>query len=314
MKRTQILTAFAVLPLSAIAATPFQTSTIPAHLRIAHGQSIQQAIQQARFDGRIGALHAAHGNMVVGSKAIQPEITGGSIVSMTLTVGQANSIPAAQLSYKTGPAGLSGIELVFSSPNGNESLALSYFPQDISRHATVMVEQPGNVPYYSQPGQWQLVAAYVADYAGNYNSYTQAQLANLFPTSYITVVNNGPVDITPPVVTSGQILTPTVSLSAPVPVFEATLTGADDVSGLYVPYVAVQEPGGSFGQVNYAPMPIPLLSGTGTAYSTLFAGQTVGTWTITAYAFCDVAGNCFDDQSETDIQNLFGTTTFQVTN
>jgi hypothetical protein len=317
MKRTLLATAFAALPMSAMSAPSFPPSGLPAHLRIAHGQSIQQAIQLARFHARIDALRVAPGAPAsTGSDAkdSQPAITGGTVLSTTLTVGVASSIAEAQVSYKTGPSGLNGLVLVFTSPDGNESLSLSYSPQSLATHATVTFEQPGNVPYYSQPGQWQLVAAYISDYAGNFVSYTQTQLAALFPIPYINVVNNGPVDITPPVVTSGQILTPTVSLSAPLPVFEATLTGSDDASGMYVPIVIVEQPGGSYGQADQAAMPFPLLSGTGTAYSTLFAGQPIGTWTITGYALCDVADNCFNDQSPSDIQNLFGTTTFQVTN
>ena len=203
---------------------------------------------------------------------------------------------------------------MFSSPNGNESLSVSYSPFGIVTHDHVKVAQPGSVPYYSQPGQWMLTAAYLGDYSGNYASYTQAQLAALFPTPYITVVNNGPIDITPPTVKSGKVLTPTVSLSSPVPVFEATLTGRDDLSGLYAPYVGIEQPGGSYSLVDNALMPFPLKSGTGTAYSTVYAGAPTGTWTITFYAFCDVAGNCFTDSSAADVQTLFGTTTFQVTN
>jgi hypothetical protein len=327
MKRTFLAAAVASLPIAAGAATQFPatqfpSATLPAHLRVARGQSIQQAIQLARLHARIDALRAAQGTPVLGAPAhgasdtknIQPSITGGTVLSTTLTVGQATSIPEAQVSYKTGPSGLAGLTLVFTSPDGIESLSLSYSPQGLATHATVTFEQPGNVPYYSQPGQWPMVAAYIGDYAGNFVSYTQDQLAALFPAPYINVVNNGPVDIAPPTVTAGQILTPTVSLSSPVPVFEASLTGSDDVSGIYQPFVAVVPPGGSFGQVDVAPMPFPLPSGTGTAYSTLFAGQPTGTWTISFYALCDVAGNCFSDTSPADVQTLFGTTTFQVTN
>lgn len=317
MKRTLLVAALAALPLSANAAPPFGDAATPAHIRVAHGQSIQAAIQQAKFAAWIGALRAGHiapsGSHRPDVKDRQPEITGGSVISTTLTVGVAGSIPDVKIGYKTGPSGLEGVTLVFVSPNGNESLAVSYSPQDLSTHGTVEVQQPGTPPYYTQPGQWQLVAAYMADYAGDFVSYTQAQLAALFPVPYITFVNNGPVDITPPTVTSGAILTPTVSLSSPVPVFEATLTGMDDVSGLYQPYVGVEPPGGSYSQVDQAPMPFPLLKGTGTAYSTLFTGQPTGTWSIAFYAFCDLAGNCLSDTNAQDVQNLFGTTTFQVT-
>lgn len=317
MKYVLALAAIAALPLPASSAVPTDANGMPAHFRVANGQSLQQAIQEARFHAWIDGLrrarppHATGGAVETNTK--QPRITGGSVVSSSITVGQAGSVSAVKISYDTGPSGLEGISLVFASPNGNESLDVNYSPQTLKTHETLTVEQPGGAPFYAQPGQWQLVAAYIADYIGNFVPYNQAQLAKLFPTPYITVINNGPVDVTPPTVSAGRVLTHTVSLSSPVPVFEAKLTGADDVSGLYVPFVGIEQPQGSYSQVDQAPMPFPLLSGTGTAYSSLFAGQPTGTWTITFYAFCDVAGNCFSDNSPDDVKALFGTTTFQVT-
>jgi len=317
MKCTVFAAALAVLPMSAGAATPFDTTAPLRHVLVGRDESVQLALARARFQTRMDAWRAATPApapaVSTNATTIQPSITGGAIVSTTLTVGQATSIPTVQVSYKTGAKGLGGLELVFTSPNGSESLTISYAPHGLTTGGTVTVAQPTNVPSYTQPGQWQLVAAYIEDYAGNFVSYSQSQLAALFPVTAINVVNNGPVDITPPVVTAGKILTPSVSLSSPLPVFAASLTGSDDVSGMYAPFVGILPPGGSFSQVDQITMPFPLLAGTGTAYSTVFPGQPTGTWSISFYALCDVAGNCFTDQSPTDIQNLFGTTTFQVT-
>jgi hypothetical protein len=317
MHRTLIAAALAALPVVALGATPFDPSGLPAHLRVPNGQSFQQALQHARFEAHWAQLRGNHGVSATAlhtdPKTALPKLTSGMVVSTSLTVGQAGSNPTVEFGYKTGPSGLSFVSLIFVSPNGNESLTVDYSPFGVVTHNELTVEQPGGPSYYAQPGDWQLQAGYIADYAGNETVYSQAQLAKLFPVPYINVINNGPVDITPPTVQSGQVLTPTVSLSSPLPVFEASLTGQDDVSGLYLPYVGIEAPGGSYSVINYAPMPFPLLSGTGTAYSTVFAGQPTGTWAITFYAFCDVVGNCFSDQSPTDIQNLFGTTTFQVT-
>jgi hypothetical protein len=43
-------------------------------------------------------------------------------------------------------------------------------------------------------------------------------------------------------------------------------------------------------------------------------GGPAGTWTIYDYEVCDVAGNCVYDANPSDIQSLFGTTTFKVKN
>jgi hypothetical protein len=308
-----LMAALAVLPLSAIAAPPYDVTGIPVHFRVARGQSMTQAMQQARFQTWMARLRAAR---VTPSRetadARQPAITGGTILSSSLTVGVAGSVPKVDIGFRTGPSGLAGLTLVFTSPSGTESLDVNYSPQGLVTHNKITFEQPGSPPYYAQPGKWQMQAAYIADYAGNFVSYTQDQLAALFPKPYLTIVNNGPVDITPPTVTSGQILTPTVRMSSAAPVFEATLTGSDDVSGLYAPFVGIEAPGGSYSQVDQVLMPFPLAQGTATAYSSLFPGQPTGKWAITFYAFCDVVGNCFTDYSPADIQTLFGTTTFHV--
>ena len=106
MKRTLIMAALAVLPLSATGATPFEPSGLPAHFRVAHGQSIQQAIQQARFYSRIGQMRAAHAvpDAGIDAKNTLPTLTGGEVISTTLTVGQAGSIPVVKFGYKTGPS------------------------------------------------------------------------------------------------------------------------------------------------------------------------------------------------------------------
>ena len=313
MKSNFLVAALAVLPLPAIAATPFDAAGIPIHLRIAHGQSMTQALQQARFQNWMTTLRAEHATPAQDrADARPPAITGGTILSSTLTVGVAGSIPKVDIGYRTGPSGLAGLTLVFTSPSGNASLSVNYSPQGLSTHNKITFEQPGSPPYYAQPGQWQMQAAYIADYGGHFVSYSQDQLAALFPAPYLTIVNNGPADFTPPNITAGQVLTPTVRMSSKIPVFEATLTASDDVSGIYAPFVGIEAPGGSFSQVDEALMPFPLPQGTATAYSTLFPGQPTGKWAITFYAFCDVVGNCVTDNSPADIQALFGTTTFHV--
>ncbi len=62
-------------------------------------------------------------------------------------------------------------------------------------------------------------------------------------------------------------------------------------------------------------IPAPLLHGTITdglnfAY---VPDPPTGTWTIFDYWVCDVAKNCLVDETPSDIQALFGTTTFTVT-
>lgn len=63
-----------------------------------------------------------------------------------------------------------------------------------------------------EPGTWTIDYAYVQDLAGNYSNYDAAQLAALGNTVF-TVASKA-YDLTPPVLVSGRVLTPSVSLSS----------------------------------------------------------------------------------------------------
>lgn len=65
-----------------------------------------------------------------------------------------------------------------------------------------------------EPGTWVLESARVVDLAGNPAKYNQAALAALGSTPF-TVVNGGVYDAVAPTLTSGKILTPSISLSGP---------------------------------------------------------------------------------------------------
>jgi hypothetical protein len=65
-----------------------------------------------------------------------------------------------------------------------------------------------------QPGVWTIDEATVEDLAGNDRDYGAAALAMLGNTTF-TVVNGGTFDAVPPTLTSGEVLTPAISLSTP---------------------------------------------------------------------------------------------------
>jgi hypothetical protein len=304
-----------ISPAACMAAAFLASGVTPAlgepiqELRIAPGQTIQQAMLAARM-AHPGALH--HGKTVAGA-SVDPTISAGAVLSQSIKVGVANSVPTLRFTYQAATNGLDGASFTFTSPNGAVSATYSYNPRTYQTGGTVTFSQDSHPPFYVQPGHWLLTSAIIIDNKFNYTQYSQAQLATLFPKPYVDVVNNGPVDITPPVVTAGKILTPKVSLSSsPFPTFKASLTGTDNLSGLAFGLVVIQPPGSTFGQVEIVPAPIPTTAGTVLSYANFFPGQPTGTWSITAYELCDVAGNCFTDTSATDITNLFGTNTFTV--
>jgi hypothetical protein len=74
----------------------------------------------------------------------------------------------------------------------------------------------GSVTSFLQAGTYTFVGANVTDLAGNVSSYDQAALSALGNVT-VTVQNSGKFDAHSPVLDSGQILTPVVSLSSSDP-------------------------------------------------------------------------------------------------
>jgi len=307
MNRISLAAMSAVL----LAAGQVHAQAAPLHIQIAPGQSFADALHAAQL-GRDPAAMARRSTSPAAA-SINPTILGGAVTTGTITVGVANSLPVIQFTYKAKNAGLNAVYFTFTSPNGQNTLAYSYHPRTYVTGGKITFSPDSNAPFYAQPGQWALTSVEVVDNDYNFTLYTQAQSAALFAKPYLTVVNTGAVDITPPVVKSGAILTPKVSRSSPVPEFVATLTGTDDVSGIDQAYVLIQPPGSMYSQVDQFLAPFPTLNGTVTAYSNVYSDQPTGTWTITGYVLCDVVANCFTDTNAADVQALFGTTTFTVT-
>lgn len=303
--------------LAAAAPAPAQDLLTPqGRITMLPGHSIQLAMTQAAVMRRVaGARPASSAGTSIRATPGAPQITSGALLANTLTVGDPASVPAMQFAYKTGPAGLSGAGFTFTSPNGLNALSLNYYPGAFGRKGTITFDGAASPPNFAQPGQWTLTSAYVGDQNYNFTNYTQAQLAALITNPVIDIINTGPVDFTPPVVTAGKVLTPTVSLSSPVPQFVAQLSGTDDLSGVAFGFIIIEAPGGSFGQTQTTSAPIAFAHGSMQVSAPFFQGQPTGTWSITGFILCDVAQNCSTNvQTPADVQALFGTTTFTVTN
>lgn len=281
------------------------------------GGTMEAARRDAATDRRIAALKATwaanHAGAAPQIAFPAPRILGGDVLSDTLEVGVPTSVPTIQFNFQTGAPGLSSAQFVFTSPNGNASLALTYYGGALIKKGPITMSGQTSLPYFTQPGTWTLTSAVIADTAGDFTKYDEAQLADIFLNPSLTMVNPGPVDATPPVVTKGKVLTPAVSLSSPAPQFLASLTASDDLSGVQYGFVIIQAPGASYGQTQQVTAPLAFKSGTIEVAAPLFAGSAPGIYGITGFQVCDVALNCFLTQSSADVQKLFGTTTFTVT-
>ncbi|HEY1961751.1 MAG TPA: hypothetical protein VGG69_04985 [Rhizomicrobium sp.] len=245
--------------------------------------------------------------------------------------------PKVTLNFQTGSSGIESVSLYFHTISANRqqlylSHSITYKSPAVTQGTWPLQDIGDSFGYgafnpYSTPGKWVLDNAYIYDQAGNYTAYSEADLATLFgcpgATDCITVkvTNNGTPDAKPPSITAAKIQTPKVSLASPPASFAASLTVSDNVSGVHYSWVEVCPPNGSGGNcVSYSNYTTsPLLSGKITNYDWV-CGSTdkcsttsTGLWTIYAFGACDVANNCVSDYNATDIGNLFGTTTFKVT-
>ncbi len=250
-----------------------------------------------------------------------PAILSGSIVTPTVSVTTGAATPAFRFKFNA-PGYYYENNFVFTGPSG-QFIAFEYIiaPPGAEKTGTVTYDDAGQpLPVYTQPGAWTLTYAEITDLAGNTTAYdTDDQLDALFPSRTLTIVNQGRFDDTPPVVFSGKLLTPSVSLSSAVPFLSVALNATDDLSGIFSDTIYLSEPGGAAYPANagndynmlYAPT--QMLAGTVLAGTLLTPGLPTGTWTITGYQVCDTAYNCLTQTDPATLQRQIGTTTFTVT-
>ena len=209
-------------------------------------------------------------------------------------------------------AGLYYVEANFVSNSGQNYTALVSTGAPNYTSGQITLQDTYNVlSLYSEPGTWTLNSLYVLDLSYNAVSYSGSQLSALFPSLTFKVVNGGTPDVTPPTVTRGKLLTPTVSLSAQ-PYFQALVGGTDGLSGASNLTITISGPN-IMGLQAYGALFAPAKTAAIVAGLDLAEFQT-GSYTIDGYSFCDAADNCVAGSSEADVKALFGTTTFKVTN
>ena len=172
----------------------------------------------------------------------------------------------------------------------------------------------GGFNLYSAPGPWTLTALSIFDEAGNGTRYSQDQLAGLFPSLTVNVTNVGTPDTAVPLISPGKLLTPEVSLGSASPTFDVSMAVSDDISGVQFGEVSVAPPDNSSGRSAQNSGPSPILNGNLRVFVPMNGATVTGQWKILQFGSCDVAGNCSFDNNPADVQSLFGTTTFQVTN
>ena len=255
-------------------------------------------------------------------KNTEPFLIAGKVLTPAVNVQVAPGQVEVSLTIAAGTVGYSDIAVELTSPDGlhfvqSSAYVPAYPPQKGRQNLTIQVQPPfagDGLTLYSEPGNWTVSSVDIFANDGSRIPYTGSQLAALFPSVTVAVTNDGTPDTTPPTVSHGRILTPTVSLSSPSPFFAASLTVADDLSGVASASVELSSDSGGFGAGTQ--LLAPVVMGKVTAFAQLQPGFAMpGTYTITGLYVCDVAQNCFSTFGAAGVQKVFGANvTVQVTN
>lgn len=298
-------------------------------VELSPGESLTRTLVRSEIEARSAQLRADW--VASGEKALAaaPVIEAGSILTPSLNPTTAPATPKISITFQAA-AGLNYLLAEFTqSPTGQAIYAQYALPkgEPAAQSGAVLIGAPGafvglfnalwwdSVWLYSAPGTWTLSQLFICDNAGTCTSYSESQIASLFRNANtITVTNSAKPDVQAPLVTGGKLLTPTVKRSSANPAFGASLYVSDDISGVSQLSVCIKAPGSSTSECEVNRLPVPTLSGNRQTWDYIGSNAATGTWSITEYDVCDVAGNCLDDKNASDIQNLFGTTTFTVTN
>lgn len=155
---------------------------------------------------------------------VTPPSVAQITVSGSLNLDQPLQRVSITLNASDDVSGLSGAWLTFKSPSGVSQTraqldlsALGPVAKGVRLSVGMGGAEPGAaVAPWAEAGRWSLVEVVLNDMAGNTRVYGASEIAASGWATQFSVVNPH-VDIRPPVLGSGQILTPVLSLSDRIP-------------------------------------------------------------------------------------------------
>jgi hypothetical protein len=172
-----------------------------------------------------------------------PVLTAFDFTPRTIDTTSGQAKVTATLTATDDLSGVRYVYVQFRSPSGTQT----------QLGAGLTACEPGNVPctisvdaYFPQFGElgvWTVDKVYVDDAVLNWTAYPTAELAEMgFPTE-LTVSSNQ--DTTPPVLTAFEFTPKTIDTTSGQAKVTATLTAADDLSGVRYVYVQFRSPSGT---------------------------------------------------------------------
>ena len=191
-------------------------------------------------------------------------------------------------------AGLQSALLAFYSPSGNRRVDCSGSLGSYSGTLTAgTFTCSGVIPRYIETGSWRLQFLSISDRAGNTATYVRDQLAAMgLPT---TLTLTGTSDLQAPSLVSYSFSPSAVNLSGSPVTLSGTISAMDNLSGLYLAYLAFYSPSGQQ-RVDCYPQPGDPGSGTPLNGSYSCSGQftpgmETGAWRVQFAELRDRVGN-----------------------
>ncbi|HEY0256130.1 MAG TPA: hypothetical protein VGC39_01710 [Candidatus Methylacidiphilales bacterium] len=287
------------------------------------GQTAAEAVREARRAMDFARYPVAEATALLhptteaaAGESGYPRITAGKILSTTLNVAVAPGLATTVEVSFNAPAGVFSVVATFTSPHGQSVVCAYYEPYVRPKHGSLTFQAPQTpgAGLYAEPCNWTLTNVEITDANYQMTTYSAKKLDKIFSATAINVINTGTPDFTPPTISAGDVLTRKVNLNDPQSVFKASLTAADDVSGVSTPIIVInmesKVPGGY--EANQV-APLAELNGT---FDIVIPGQVLGVlpgvWQVVAYGASDVAGNLFLEDSPAKVKALFGNVDFTV--
>ncbi len=249
---------------------------------------------------RRGLFHRLGWMVLAGAAALSaqdttpPVLVTYSFSPSTFDVSSADTVLTGAIQATDNSSGLQAAFLAFYSPSGNRrvdchSSAGSYSGTLTAGTFTCM----GLFPRYTETGQWRLQFLSITDKAGNAATYTRDQLTAMgFPTS---LTLTGTSDTAAPSLVSYSFAPASITLAGSPVTLTGAITATDNLSGLYLAYIAFYSPSGQQRADCYpqpgAPEAGTPLNGTYGCSGVFTPGMETGTWRVQFVELRDVVGN-----------------------
>lgn len=209
-------------------------------------------------------------------------------------VSLADTMLTGSIQATDNSSGLQSAMLAFYSPSGNRRVDCHSSLGSYTGTLTAGTFTCGGlIPQYIETGAWRLHFLTITDKAGNTATYVRDQLAAMgLPT---TLTLTGTSDSAAPALGSYSFTPAAINLSGPPVTVTGTISATDNLSGLYLAYIAFYSPSGQQRVDCYAPPGNPItgtpLNGSYSCSGQFVPGMETGSWSVQFVELRDRAGN-----------------------